>query len=452
MKIITRFPPSPTGNMQLGNARTALFNYLFAKNKGGSFLFRLEDTDKERSKKEFEIDITDSMKWLGLTYDNTVVWRQTERTDIYKAQLKKLVDTGHAYVSKETDQPQKTEESYTAHKQDGERRAEVIRFKNPNKSITFTDLIRGDITFDTTELGDFVIAKSMEEPIYHLAVVIDDAEMGITHVIRGEDGISNTPRQILIQEALGFTRPTYAHLPLILAPDRTKLSKRKGAIPVSEYRARGYLPEAVVNYLTLLGWNPGTDQELFSIDELIQAFDISKVQKSGAVFDEEKMKNVNREYIKKRGKEALLPYMPEKLTQNKSTLQLETLCEIVFDRISVYGDIRADVDAGEYDYAITRPNYPKEQLVWKKAKSEPLAHLEKAVELLKDISAESFSKDGVKNALMPYAETAGKGDVLWPVRVALSGRDQSPDPFTLATLLGKDETLERLSFAIELLR
>ncbi|MCR4310947.1 MAG: glutamate--tRNA ligase, partial [Candidatus Taylorbacteria bacterium] len=364
-KVVTRFPPSPTGKMQLGNARTALFNYLFAKHYGGSFLFRFEDTDRERSKVEYESDILESMKWLGLKADNDTPWHQSERSDIYRSYLKKLVDTGHAYVSKEADQPQKTDASYTAHKQEGERRAEVIRFKNPNKSITFTDLIRGDITFDTTELGDFVIAKSMEEPIYHLAVVVDDAEMGITHVIRGEDGISNTPRQILIQEALGFSRPTYAHLPLILAPDRTKLSKRKGAIPVSEYRASGYLSEAVVNYLALLGWNPGDDRELFSLEELVHEFDLAKVQKSGAIFNVEKLKWFNKEYLKKEGvggSADVLSIFPESFLAGKSERQKETLANIVFDRISVQADLSTMKESGEFSYLFTDPAYDRSAL------------------------------------------------------------------------------------------
>ena len=451
-KIITRFPPSPTGKLQLGNARTALFNYLFAKKSGGSFLFRLEDTDKERSKKEYETDVIESLAWLGLRHDNREIQKQSERVEIYKAQLKRLVDQGLAYISKETELSQEPASGFQSpKKKDGERREEVIRFKNPNKVITFTDLIRGEITFDTTELGDFVIAKSMDEPIYHLAVVIDDAEMGITHVIRGEDGISNTPRQILIQEALGFPRPLYAHLPLILAPDRTKLSKRHGAIPVSEYRARGYIPEAVLNYLALLGWNPGTEQELFSMEELSTLFDLGKVQKGGAVFNEEKMRSVNKEYLKKAGAAAVIPHIPPELTAGRSASQVQGLAGMLLERISVYGDIKTELSAGEYEYLLKDPVYAKEMLKWKKAKSEPKEHLENVCSLVEKISPDTFTVSDIKEAVFPYAEAKGKGDVLWPTRVALSGKEQSPDPFTLSAILGKEETLARLEQALKLL-
>ncbi|MDO8590761.1 MAG: glutamate--tRNA ligase family protein, partial [bacterium] len=239
-KVVTRFPPSPTGFLHIGGARTALFNYLFAKKNHGGILLRLEDTDVTRYKKEFEDSIVQGLEWLGITFDNSKPFKQSERVQLYRLHLKTLVKSGAAYLSKETE---------------GER-SEVIRFKNPNKKITFHDLVRGEVSFNTSDLGDFVIAKSLEEPLYHLAVVIDDMEMGITHVIRGEDHISNTPRQILIQEALGFKRPEYAHIPLILASDKSKLSKRHGATSVENYREMGYLPEAIVNYLALLGWNP----------------------------------------------------------------------------------------------------------------------------------------------------------------------------------------------------
>ncbi len=241
-KIVVRYPPSPTGLFHIGNARTFLFNYLFAKQNNGQVVFRLEDTDKERSKKEYADDIIENLKWLGIEPDFSTTVRQSERKDVYKKYLEKLIVEGKAYLSKE----ETIEEG---------QRDEVIRFKNPNKKIKFNDLIRGDIEFDTTELKDFVIAKSLDEPVYHLAVVVDDFEMGVTHVIRGDDGISNTPRQILIQEAIDAPRPIYAHLPLMLAPDGTKLSKRKHGeqVSVSFYRNSGYLPEAMINFLAMVG-------------------------------------------------------------------------------------------------------------------------------------------------------------------------------------------------------
>src|SRR3989344_2040909 len=278
-KVITRFPPSPTGPLHIGNVRTALFNYLYARQNNGSFIVRIEDTDKTRSKKEYEDEMLESLEWLGLKRDGELL-HQSERTEIYKKYLQKLINENKAYISTETE---------------GENR-EVVRFRNPNKSVKFDDLIRGVVEFDTTELGDFIVAKSVDEPLYHLAVVIDDCESGITHVIRGEDHISNTPRQILIQEAIGAARPFYAHLPLVLAQDRSKLSKRRHgeSASLNYYRHKGYSPEAIINYLALLGWNPGTEQEIFTLEELINVFDLSRVHKGGAIFDEKKLAWVNK--------------------------------------------------------------------------------------------------------------------------------------------------------------
>ena len=276
-KIITRFPPSPTGNFHVGSARTALFNFLFARKNNGKFILRIEDTDKTRSKKEFEDNIFESLEWLGLKYDE--FYRQSDRGKIHRTYIEKMLDDGSIYEAED----------------------KIIRFKNPNKKVKFNDLVRGEIEFDTTELKDFIIAKSVDEPLYHLAVVIDDFESNITHVIRGEDHISNTPRQILIQETISAPRPIYAHLPLILAPDRSKLSKRKHGESVSldYYRNKGYSPEAMINYLALLGWNPGTEQEIFTLPELINVFDFSRVHKGGAIFDEKKLAWVNRKHFNK---------------------------------------------------------------------------------------------------------------------------------------------------------
>ncbi|MDZ4226356.1 MAG: glutamate--tRNA ligase family protein, partial [Patescibacteria group bacterium] len=231
--VVTRFAPSPTGNLNIGGVRTGIFAYLFARHNEGKFVLRIEDTDKERSKKEYEENIIESLQWLGIDYD--VMYRQSENTKRYEELLLGLIDKDLAYISKETPL-------------EPGGRSEVIRFRNPNKVVEFKDEIRGVISFDTTELGDFVIAKSTNEPLFHFAVVVDDWDEDVTHVIRGEDHISNTPRQILIGEALGAPRPVYAHLPLIVGPDKSKLSKRKGAKPITEYRELGFLPEAILNF------------------------------------------------------------------------------------------------------------------------------------------------------------------------------------------------------------
>ncbi|MEX0919397.1 MAG: glutamate--tRNA ligase family protein [Parcubacteria group bacterium] len=393
-KVITRFPPSPTGALHIGNVRTALFNYLYAKQNGGEFIVRVEDTDKARSKKEYEESMLEGLEWLSIEREGDLQ-HQSERGEVYKKYLDKLIEDGEAYVSEESE---------------GENR-EVVRFKNPNKIVEFEDLVRGKVSFDTAELKDFIIARNVDEPIYHLAVVVDDFESGVTHVIRGEDHISNTPRQILIQEAIGAPRPVYAHLPLILAPDRSKLSKRKHGETVSldYYRNKGYLPQAVVNYLALLGWNPGTEQEIFTIEELINVFDLSQVQKGGAIFDEKKLDWVNKEHIK------LLPEKEQQAIRER---------EVV-----------------EEPYIKNEPVLDKSKINWKNiSDEETIKHLKKAVEIIKD------EKD-----LMTYATEVGKGSVLWPVRYALSGEERSPDPFTLISVLGKEKSIERLKKAITIL-
>ncbi|MEQ1561755.1 MAG: glutamate--tRNA ligase family protein, partial [Nitrospira sp.] len=283
-KIITRFAPSPTGLLHMGNYRTAVFAFLYARKNNGQFILRIEDTDRQRSKKEYEDNILESLEWLGLKYD--AFYRQSENIKDHTETLEKLIREDKAYISKE----EAKDGSGTI--------KEIVRFRNPKKVVVFDDLVRGKIETDTTDLGDFVIAKSLTEPLFHLAVIVDDHNEGVTHVIRGEDHIPNTPRQILIHEALGIDVPKYAHLPLVLAEDRTKLSKRKGALPVTDYKDRGYLPQTLLNFMALIGWNPGGEQEVFSLDELIKLFDITKIQKGGGIFNPEKLDWLNKEHMK----------------------------------------------------------------------------------------------------------------------------------------------------------
>jgi len=443
-KIVTRFAPSPTGNLHLGSVRTALFNFLYARNNNGKFILRIEDTDKERSKKEFEKNILDGLVWLGISYDET--YRQSERTEIYKKYIQKLIDGGFAYVSQEEI------------KKEGDR-SEVIRFKNPNKIVTFSDEIRGEVTFNTTELGDFVIARDMDNPLYHFVVVVDDFEMGVTHVIRGEDHISNTPRQILIQEAIGATLPIYAHIPLILASDRSKLSKRHGAVSVTEYEKMGYLPEALVNFLVLMGWNPGDEREIFSMDELIKEFSLERVQKSGAIFNQEKLDWINKQHIAKMSGEQSLnkikEIMPKEilLLPQYSEKRLTAIVPIITERISKFSDVIKMVEDGEIDYFFKTPEYETEKLFWKKNPNSVATkqHLDKVIELLNNIDSGDFTQENIKKSIWDYAEKEGRGDVLWPMRFALCGREKSPDPLTLSQIFGKEETLSRLSNAVNLL-
>jgi len=429
-KIRTRFAPSPTGKLHLGNYRTALFSWLYAKKHKGEFVLRIEDTDKARSQKAYEDDIIESLAWLDLDYVEK--YRQSENVETHKRYLQDLLDRDLAYISKE---------------EEGDRN-EVIRFRNPNKKVVFRDIIRGEIVFDTTDLGDFVIAKSIDEPVFHLAVVVDDYEEGITHVFRGEDHISNTPRHILLQEAIGAPVPAYLHLPLVLNKDREKLSKRKGAKSVLEYRDEGFLPEALINYMALLGWNPGTEQEIFSRDELIDAFDIEKIHKGGAIFDEIKLRWVNKEHIK-RTEPSVIHNEILKYVDNPSLIPL------FMERIDTYSDIPRLIEEGEIEFVYNAPNPTREGIIPPKNKdvdsvyATTKEHLSNIREMLVEVN--TFDVESVKNAVWDYATEKGRGEVLWPMRYALTGKDKSPDPFMVASVLGKDETIKRLDFAIDLL-
>lgn len=440
--IVTRIPPSPTGHLHIGTARTALFNYLFAKSQGGQMVFRSEDTDKARSRPEYEEEIMNGLRALGLDWDNQEVMRQSERGDIYRRYLEAGIEKGAFYVSREES------------KQNPGETVEVVRLKNPNQSITFNDLVRGDITFDTTELGDLVVARSIDDALYHFTVVVDDYEMSVTHVLRGDDHISNTPRQILIQEALGFPRPVYAHLPLILAADRSKMSKRHGAVAIEEYFKEGFLPAAILNYLALLGWSPGTDQEIFTKEELIAQFTIDNVHKSGAVFDKQKFRWINKQHMDRLGAGEYLAKVREFLPDSLRALpqysdeRLERLLPSIRERAEIFGDITTAAEAGEYDFAFATPTIDQTLL---RGKNElPLEDIKRHLDYLTEVlrGADFSSPDTIKNAVWDYAEKEGRGAVLWPMRVALTGRERSPDPFSVAYIIGQDETLKRLASAI----
>ncbi len=440
-KIVVRFAPSPTGLFHVGSARVALFNYLYAKQNGGKFVLRIEDTDKIRSTKESEDDIMTGIKWLGFEYDE--FFRQSEREGVYKKYLEKLISEDKAYISKEEV------------KEEGQR-AEVIRFRNPNKKVKFNDLIRGDIEFDTTELGDFVIAKSLEEPVFHLVVVIDDFEMGVTHIIRGEDHISNTPRHILIQEAIGAPEPSYAHLPLMLAEDRAKLSKRKHGemTSVKYYQKMGYMPEAFINFLAFVGWNPGTEKEMYSLEELIKEFDISKVQKAGAIFNKEKLLWYNKEYIKKLPLEIVEKEIASRLPESyRNHPNLKLVCNTIVDRINVWSDVEKMLSDREVQYFFEKPEYEKEMLVWKKDGSieQSKEYLNLILNIIEKTENTDFTPEKIKLILWPIAEEKGKGNTLWPLRVSLSGKEKSPDPFALLSIFGKEESIERIKQAIKML-
>lgn len=461
-KIRVRFAPSPTGLFHIGTARTALFNCLFAKKNKGSFILRIEDTDKERSEKKYEKDIMDGLKWLGLDWDE--LYYQSERVKTHEEYLKKLLDEGKAY------------------------KKEIIWFKNPNKQVVFHDLIRGRVEVDSSVLGDFSLAKDLKTPLYNFAAVVDDHEMSISHVIRGEDHITNTPKQILVYEALGWEPPQFAHLPLILGPDRSKLSKRHGATSLNEYKNLGYLPEAIVNFLALLGWNPGDNRELFTLEELTKEFSLEKIQKGGAIFNIEKLNWFNSHYIKQLNLNELtefcIPYLIEEglikpnfkieqyppayggydlkqkyfIGKSKEEISVEKLKNIIGleqERIEALSEI------GEMtEFFFIEPKYKPSLLIWKETKKpEIIKSMETLGSILCDVKPVNFTADKLKEILMLEAEKClsadgktDRGRLLWPLRVALSGREKSPGPFEIAEILGKEKTLKRIEQAKKLLK
>ena len=463
-KIRVRIAPSPTGPLHLGTARSAFFNFVYAKQNGGEFILRIEDTDIKRSDPIFEKDITDGLSWLGIKWDE--FYRQSDRLDIYEKYLKKLLDSSFIFWCPHSEEElsaerheqmgRKTSPAHRCDFRDGSSGPEcgksILRFKNDfDGDIFFDDLIRGSIAFAGKILGDFSVAKDLRTPLYNLAVVVDDYETAITHVIRGEDHISNTPKQILLQNALGFSRPKYAHLPLILGTDRSKLSKRHGAASVLEYQKSGYLPEAMINFMILLGWHSADENEILGMPEIMKNFSLDRVQKGGAVFNLDKLKWLNGEYIKKLEKEDLasrlkdfVPEFCEEIAGDpKKWLKIS---EVLRERLVTLGE------AGEMaEYFYKEPYYSKELLSWKESQTaeDILRHLKYTKEVLEKLP--DFKPKELEGVLMPYAEKEGRGEVLWPFRTALSGRRASAGPFEIAGVLGKEETIKRLQKAIEIL-
>lgn len=452
--IITRFPPSPTGHAHIGSYRTAIFNYLFTKKHKGDFLLRIEDTDRERSKKEYQDGIMESLAWLGLSYDGFSI--QSENLESHKKAIQTLVDEGKAYVSKE-----EAKDGSGVIK-------EIVRFKNPNKIVQFNDLILGNISVDTTDLGDFVIARNIADPLYHLAVVVDDLEAKVTHVIRGMDHISNTPRQILLIEALGGKLPEYAHIPLVLGEDKQKLSKRKGALSVLEYKNKGYLPSALINCATFIGFNPGGEKEIYTLDELIESFDLSKVQKGGAVFNPVKLDWFNQEHMKllteaEYLKEAL-QFVPASV-QSRVDVNLDRILLASRERVKFFGELSLMENSADYAYMLSSPyessDYDSAQvssmlLVPEKMRKGVAVDVESTVTILKEVedilknaSTETFdSIEKIKALLWDYAEQKGKSIVLWPLRIALTNQEKSLDPFSMIYILGQTQSLTRIQKAL----
>jgi len=450
-KIKTRFAPSPTGFLHIGSARSALFNYLFTKKNKGQFVLRIEDTDQERSDKKYEQDIINNLEWLGIKWDGEPIY-QSERTEIYQKQIKKLLDSGQAFYCDHTKEELEKEKKEQMEKKEaprhicnrkGKAKKGIIRFRCPDKKVIFHDLIRGKLEFEGILLGDISIAKDENTFLYNFVASVDDVEMRISHVIRGEDHISNTPKQILIQEALGFDSPQFAHLPLILGPDRSKMSKRHGAVAVKDYKEQGYLPEAMINFMVLLGWNPGTEKEIFSLDELIKEFSLERVHKGGAIFNLQRLDWINGQYIKNMDLDDLtmncLPYLSKEvdIKYAKKVIALEK------QRIKKLSEI------GELTkfFFTDKLEYDKELLIWKdltlKQVKNNLKILEKELEKTSD-----FDQKTLELSLLPLREKYGTGELLWPLRVALSGQRNSPGPFEIMEILGKEKTLQRIKEGI----
>lgn len=431
--VRTRIAPSPTGNLHVGTARTALFNELFARKYGGSFIVRLEDTDKQRSTREYEQNILEGLAWLGLSWDEGPdkggsfgPYRQSERTQIYTTALHKLLDTGKA--------------SY------GE--GETIVLNVDPQEVVFEDSVRGSVHIHTNDFGgNFIIARTLQDPLFHLAVVVDDAAMEITHVIRGEDHLHNTAKHILIQRALEYETPVYAHLPLLLDERRAKLSKRSGETNLLAYRDMGYLPGAMLNYLALLGWSPKDDREFFAQAELIEAFSLEGIQKGGAIFSMHKLNAVNKEYMRKLTAKELTSLVAPYLGTSAS-MRLEAAVATEQSRAITLKELAELIDWATDDWDGA---YEASLLVWRKSSAETTTELlRKLSEKLAGIPDEDFEEKKLEKLLLAWIdqEGFGRGDTLWPMRVALTGREHSPGPFEVAGALGKKEALRRIDAAI----
>lgn len=460
-KVVTRFAPSPTGFMHVGGVRTALYAWLLAKKNKGSFILRIEDTDKEREVEGSVEHIVESLKWLGLLFDQGP-YIQSKRLDLYKKYAKTLIAKGYAYpdpyTKEELEEFRKKAEIekrpflYRDHRPENfgtwnEKHA--LRFKTPEiKSFKWHDLVYGDLSAGPEALDDFILIKADGYPTYNFAHIVDDIEMDVSCVMRGVEFLSSTPKFLSVYQAFGLTPPLYATLPVILGHGgNKKLSKRDGAKDLLEYKKEGYLPDAMINYLAFLGFNPGGEKEVYTREELIDVFDLTKVQRSGAQWSDDKLNWINKEHMKKLPaeeiKKEIFKYLPEEMQNPK-------LVPIIFERISKWGDVKEMVSAGELDLFFKTPEISKEKLLYKNTSPEKIKNnLELALKALEGLEESNFTKENIKDALILIANhLENRGELLHPVRFALSGRDKSPDPFIIAEIIGKNETLLRLQKAI----
>lgn len=478
-EIRVRIAPSPSGNLHIGTARTALFNYLFAKKEGGKFVLRIEDTDAERTKQEYIDNIFDSLKALGLNWDEGPdvggpygPYTQSERFDIYPKYAQILLDKGYAYECWCTNEEleQEKEEAVKNHKpyvysrkclnitpeqkeqyiKEGKKPS--IRFKVEHKELIFNDMVKGELKFDTSLIGDFVIMKSNGTPTYNFAVVIDDMLMKISHIIRGEDHISNTPKQILIYEALGAKVPEFGHLGMILAPDRSKLSKRHGATAVSDFVKEGYLTDALINFVALLGWAPSDSVEIKTVDEIAKDFRINEISSSNSIFEYDKLNWMNGQYIKKMDisklTDMIIPFLSDYDLSELSREKLEKMVEITREPLTTLKDIQKDVP---YFFGEDVPlDEVKELLTTELSKNV----LNKFMELAQkwDFNNEQELHDDLQKLRDDFKANFGykPKETMWAIRAAVTGRTRGADMVGILTILGKDKVLRRIKNAMNL--
>ena len=465
--IRVRFAPSPTGYLHVGSLRTALYNYLFAKKHSGTFILRIEDTDRSRLVEDAAEKLISVLNTMGLSYDEGP-YVQSERLDLYGKYAEELVEGGKAYrcfCTAERLEAMRAEQTAAKQMPKYDRtcltlspdevkakldagESHVIRMKiADDREISFEDMVRGDVAFKTETIDDQVLLKSDGFPTYHLANVVDDHLMGITHVIRAEEWLPSTPKHILLYEAFGWDAPEFAHLPLLLNPDRSKLSKRQGDVAVEDYLAKGYLPEALINFVALLGWNPGegSTQEIFSLDELTRRFDLSNVHKAGAVFDLGKLDWMNAEYIKRLSVDELYerskPFFD---AAEQDEALMKRVLAVEQDRLAKLSDV-----GKENPFFFSHPSVEASMLSWKKSSADgAVTELARAADTLSKVSDTEWTRERLGEILL---EAAGekRGDFLWPLRVALSGKEKSPPPQDIAWVIGKESTLLRIRSAQE---
>lgn len=487
--IRTRFAPSPTGYLHVGGLRTALYAYLFAKKNGGDFILRIEDTDQSREIPGAVENLLKSLYWANLPPDEGILliddkitskgkfgpYQQSKRLKIYQEFAQKLINQDQAYYcfcsaehletlrkdQSKADQPTRYDGHCRALSlaeaqtkiQAGEKY--VIRMKTPvDEEVIFEDLIRGQVKFKTNDLDDQVIIKSDGFPTYHLAVVVDDYLMRVSHVIRGEEWLPSTPKHLLLYRFFGWSAPCFAHLPLLLNPDKSKLSKRQGDVSVEDYQVQGYLPAALVNFVALLGWNSGDDRELFTLKELIKEFDLKKVHKAGAVFNREKLDWLNAQYLKKLSPADFIKVARSFLIRNLGTLpadlNLDAFFQLEQERISRLSEIGQDLPY----FFQSELKYDPALLVWKKSTKETIAkNLNLLLAELEKYDAKTWTKVILEKKIKDFIARQGlnNGETLWPLRVALTGAEKSPTPFEILTILGPEKSLTRIKRAIDLL-